>query len=146
MRTGIFLIVIVAVVVAGYFIFFNKNDNNEQKEVKQQALRISKNSDSFNVPFNKLLQNYFELKQSLVDWDSTQASKAATNVADAAEAVPYKTLHADTNVIATAKSFSDNIIAESKSLASVNGIENKRRSFNALSDALYNLIRSVQYD
>ncbi len=49
-------------------------------------------------------------------------------------------------IIATAKSFSDNVVAETRGVAGENTIEEKRRSFYTLSENLYNLLRTVQYD
>ncbi|MGN6616569.1 MAG: DUF3347 domain-containing protein [Ilyomonas sp.] len=146
MKKGLFLIMIVVIAVAVYFLFFYKSGNDKPAEVHQKPLAISKNSDSFNVPFDNMLQTYYSLKNALVNWDTVKVDEEASNLASAAAKIPYEDLKADTTVILTAKSFSDNVVNESKALVSKSNIEDKRRSFNTISDALYNLVRTVQYD
>lgn len=146
MKKGLILIAIVVIAVVGYFVFFNKSNDNQSEEVHQKPLAISKNSDTFNAPFKNMLNTYYSLENALVNWDTTKANNEASALVTAATNVPYNELQADTNVILTAKSFSDNIVTESKALASKPTIEGKRRSFNTISDALYNLIRTVKYD
>lgn len=146
MKKGLILIAVVVIAVVGYFIFFNKSNDNKKEGAHQKPLAISKNSDSFNAPFKHVLHTYYSLENALVNWDTAKADNEASALATAATKVPYNDLKADTNVILTAKSFSDNIVTESQALTTNASIAAKRRSFNTISDALYNLIRTVKYD
>lgn len=146
MKKGLAIIGAVIAVVAVYFILFYNKDEKTNDEPKQQPLTQSKNSDEFNKPFNDMLNSYFDLKNSFVDWDTAKATANANNLISLAEKVPYNSLKADTTIIATAKSFSDNVVAEAKGIAGENTIEGKRRSFYTLSENLYNLLRTVHYD
>ncbi len=145
MKKGWIALLIIAIIIAGYFIFFNKTTSTD-KEPKQQPLAQSVNSDSFNTPFNDLLNQYFILQTALVNWDTAKASACAKSLADLASKVNYSLLKADTSIIETAQNYSDTIISNAKHLQQDTSLTNKRYTFNILTDNLYNLIRTVHYD
>jgi hypothetical protein len=146
MKKGIAIIGATVIVVAVYLILFYKKNDRPNDVPKQQPLAQSKNSDEFNTPFNDMLNSYFDLKNALVDWDTAKTSAAANTLATLTQKVPYDKLKADTTIVATAKSFSDNVVAEARGIAGETTIEGKRRSFYTLSENLYNLLRTVHYD
>jgi len=146
MKKGLVIIGVTVAVIAVYFLLFYKKGDTKDPSPKQEPLAQSRNSDTFNTPFNDMLNSYFDLKNALVNWDTAKASASANNLVTLAEQVPYDNLKADTTIVATAKSFSDNVVAEAKGVASENTIEEKRHSFYTLSENLYNLIRTVHYD
>ncbi|HNP23529.1 MAG TPA: DUF3347 domain-containing protein [Panacibacter sp.] len=146
MKKGLLLIGITAIAVAVYFIFFTGGAEPLTKAPKQQPLVQGKNSDVFNKPFNEMLDSYFALKNALVEWDSVTAAKQGTTLAGLTAQVPYETLKADTTIIATAKSFSESVSAEALGISGETTLEGMRRSFYTLSENLYNLLRTVQYD
>jgi hypothetical protein len=146
MKKGLAIIGATIAVIAVYFLLFYKKSDPKETAEKQQPLAQSKNSEAFNGPFNKMLNSYFDLKTALVDWDTAKASASANNLIALAAQVPYDELKADTTIIATAKSFSESVVAEAKGVVGENIIEEKRRSFYTLSENLYNLLRTVHYD
>jgi hypothetical protein len=146
MKKGLAIIGAAVVVIAVYFLLFYKNDEKKEDVPKQQPLAQSKNVESFNKPFNEMLKSYFDLKNALVEWDTAKVSTFANTLASLSQNVPYNELKADTTIVATAKSFSDNVRAEAMGITGENNIEGKRRSFYTLSENLYNLLRTVRYD
>ncbi len=146
MRKGLLIIGFAIVAVAVYFLYFYSGDEKKDYSPKQQPLTISKKSDSFNVPFNNMLNSYFELKDALVNWDTAKANLAAVNLNETIAKVPYEILQADSSIISTAKNLAEGMIAESKAIAGDPDINEKRKSFYTLSEDLYNLARTVQYD
>jgi hypothetical protein len=146
MKKGLAIIGATVAVLAVYLLLFYKKSDPQGTADKQQPLAQSKNSDAFNTPFNKMLDSYFDLKNALVEWDTSKASASANNLITLAAQVPYNNLKADTTIVATAKSFSESVIAEAKGVVGENTIEEKRRSFYTLSENLYNLLRTVHYD
>ncbi|HRH50135.1 MAG TPA: DUF3347 domain-containing protein [Panacibacter sp.] len=145
MKKGLAIIGVAVAAIAAYF-FFNASGEKKEEEPRQQALTQSSNNDAFNKPFGEMLNSYFALQTALVDWDTAKASAAADTLAVLMGKVPYDALKADTTIIATAKSFSENITADAQGLAGDNSIEEKRHSFYTLSENLYSLIRTVHYD
>lgn len=115
-------------------------------EVKDQALRISKNSGPFNNAFAALMTDYYTMKDALVEWDTLKADQAAYTLGQKADSLPIKELKADSNIIMTARSMAASIGGEAKGFTGETTIEAKRRAFNALTDQLYTLINAVRYD
>lgn len=145
MKKGLLFFGLAIIIIAIYFLFFYEKKEKPHGN-KLEALKISKNSESFNQQFNAALQEYYALSSALVNWDSLQANKAAENLKPLITKVPYDSLQADSILIATAKNFAENIAFESEALIKATNIEEKRRHFYTISDFLYSLIRTVKYD
>ena len=144
MRKIILLIVIF--LVAGLLVYKLLADKKTvQTSAPDQALRISKNFGAFDMAFGGLMSSYFALKDALVDWDTLKADQAAVALAGMADSLPVRTLKGDSAIIQTAESLVASIDGEAKGLTGETGIEGRRRSFNMLTDELYNLVRTVQY-
>jgi hypothetical protein len=63
-----------------------------------------------------------------------------------ADSLNLQELKADSNVVITAKSFAQSISADLKGLVGEKTLENKRKSFQIVSDQLFDLARTIQYD
>ena len=113
---------------------------------KDQALRISKNSPAFNNAFDSLLDQYFTMRDALVEADSLKADRAAYLLGNQADNLPIRLLKGDSGIILTAKSVAAEISGDAKGFSGDGGLEARRKSLNVLSDELYNLIRAVHYD
>jgi hypothetical protein len=142
-----FILLIVIFIVAGLLVYKLLSDKKtSQAPTPDQALRISKNSGAFNMAFEGLMTDYFALKDALVDWDTLKADQAAYAVAAKADSLPVRLLKADSSIVKTAESLAASIDGEAKGLVGEAGIEGRRRSFDMLTEELYNLIRTVRYD
>jgi hypothetical protein len=140
-------LLIIIFIVAGLLVYRLLLDKKTSQGLPPDpALRISKNSSAFDQAFDGLMGSYFALKDALVDWDTLKADQAAQVVAAKADSLPVKTLKADSAIVLTAESLAASIDAEAKGLIGETGIEARRRSFDMLTDELYNLIRTVQFD
>ena len=141
------ILLIVVLLVAGlvtYKLVFSKEE--QKPEIKDKPLIVGKNSGAFNEAFGGLLDQYFALRDALVDWDTVKADKAAYALSQKADSLPVKLLKADTNVVATAASLAASVGGEAKGLVGEGDIAQKRKGFNMLTDELYNLIRTVRYN
>ena len=98
------------------------------------------------MAFAGLMNEYFSLKDALVDWDTVKADQAAYAIAAKADSLPVSLLKADTAIVQTARSLAVSIVGEAKGFTGETGIEARRRDFNMLTDELYNLVRTVRYD
>ncbi|HEV2355208.1 MAG TPA: DUF3347 domain-containing protein [Puia sp.] len=142
-----FVLLIVLFIVAGLLVYRLLSDKKtNQPPPPDQALHISKNSSAFNMAFEGLMDQYFDMKDALVNWDTAKADEAAYRIAAKADSLPVARLKADSAIVKTAESLAASIDAEAKGFTAETGIEGRRRSFNMLTDELYNLIRTVRYD
>jgi hypothetical protein len=113
---------------------------------KQEALSKSKNSPAFNASFTPVVDNYFHLKDNFITESipaiEIYAQKLQKNVAE----IKFAELKADPAIVETAKNINTNLAAELKTLLAEKELKGKLKSFNNVTDQIYNLIRTVQYD
>jgi Protein of unknown function (DUF3347) len=144
------IIAIVLLVLAGFVVFkffFSKADKRPD-EPKQQALSISKNSPAFNESFEKILNSYFALKAAITDYDTAKANAVSKELAVFADSLKTAEIKGDStgDIQKLADNFSGTISGSAKGLAGETDFIKKKREFQMISDALYNLTRTVKYD
>jgi len=124
--------------------------SNADKKAKvtdevQGPLNRTTNNEAFNQSFNKLLGDYYLLKDNFIAESDTMITHYAKQLMTDADSLKCDELKADSAIILTAKSSAESISGELKGLLGEKDIENKRKSFYTLSEQLYDLIRTVQY-
>ncbi len=126
------------------------NGNNDQvveNEIKKdEPLTQSKNSELFNTQFDRFLNSYFHLKDALVLTNDTMAIASAQLLKTNADSLKLDELKADKSIIEMAKGYQESISAEAAALQGEKDIEGKRKSFQVISDNLYDLVRTVRFD
>jgi len=135
---------VIAVIIV--FLACNHKEEEAKKDTSQGPLSKTANSEMFNQSFSQLMTDYYHLKDNFITESDTNINVNARKMIQDADSLPVKELHADTAIIATAKSFTEGISGELKGLIAENGIDAKRKSFQMLSLELFDLIRTVQYD
>jgi hypothetical protein len=125
--------------------WFSKKETARPAET-DMALKISKNTPVFNKAFGGLMDDYYALRDALVDWDTVKADQAAYALALKTDSLPIAQIKGDSDIINTAKSFTAMVSGDAKGLVGQGNIEQKRKGFNTLTDDLYNLVRTVRYD
>lgn len=145
MRKLVLLVVLIS--AAGLLVYKILSDKKTvQQPTPDLALRISKNTSAFNASFAGLMNDYFAIKDALVNWDTVKADQAAYVLAAKADSMPLGQLKADSDIVKTAQSLAVSISGEARGFSGETGYEGRRRSFNMLTDELYNLVRTVRYD
>jgi hypothetical protein len=145
MKKLVLLLILVALAgFVAYKLFWQKKP--VVTESKDEPLRISKNTGVFNTAFAEVLNEYYSLKDSLVDWNAPGADRQALALSQRTDSLPFKELRADSMLVLTAKSLALSVKSEAKGLIGETNIEQKRRAFNMLTDEMYNLVRTVHYD
>lgn len=135
-----------------FFAFFLLSCNSQTNKTapesapKQQALIKLVNSPVFNKSFEGLLNSYFDLKDNFVAEKDSGIAIATRAMIKAADSLQLNELKADSNIIETARTYSDGISSELKGLIGERDLLAKRKSFQMVSDQLYDLIRTVQYN
>jgi hypothetical protein len=142
-----FVLLIIVFAAAGFLAYKLLSDKEPKTTMpKDKPLSIGKNSGIFNTAFTLFLNDYFSMKDALVQWDSVKADQAAYALAAKADSLPLKQLKADSNIVLTAQSLAASVSSEAKGFLGESGLEAKRRAFNMLTDEVYNLILTVRYD
>lgn len=126
--------------------------DEEAKNPEPQApppLEKSANSAAFNASFEKMLNDYYALKDALVR--STNSIDSAVDPSGkaliaSADSLKIKELKADEAIVSTAQLFAQSVSTEAQGLLGEKNLEGKRKSFQMISDNLYNLMRTVKYD
>jgi len=151
MKKALLLIIVLVVIVLLVRPFFCSGDDkkaDKKEDVKQQPLSITENSNAFNQSFTQLLNSYYSLKDALVASDTAKASSAAHAVAKAADSLKVNEIKGDsTGVIKeTAKTFTGTLSSSAQALMAEKNINDKRKEFETIADAMWSLTRTVKYD
>ena len=112
----------------------------------QVALVKLANSPAFNQSFTEVMDAYFELKNNFIAEKDSGIAQSSRALMKAADSLKLNELKADSNLVLTARTYSEGISAELVGLLGEKDLLAKRRSFQMVSDQLYDLIRTVQYD
>jgi Cu(I)/Ag(I) efflux system membrane fusion protein len=134
-----------------FFLFrYCSSNKKEEKvtDVKPAPLTINENSGPFTQSFTRLLDSYYSLKDALVASDTVKANAASLQLALNADSLKTADIQGDTSgmIRETAQSFAMTISGSARALPAENGIENKRKELNMITDALWSLTRTVRYD
>ena len=142
---GIIVLATAAFLIDKFF-FPKTGPGNDQP--KQEALSISKNSAAFNESFEKLLNSYFALKTGLTEYDTSKANAAAKEMMVNADSLRTDEIRGDSTGVLkqTAADFAGTMSGSAKGLIGETDLTKKKREFQLISEALYNLVRTVKYD
>ena len=145
MKKGLFIILAVILCFAGYFFFAEKKNSNSVE--KTSPLAISKNSDAFNNSVQATLNEYYAMHNALVNWDSAAIVDSISNsLLTQVNNIQFKELKADTLLVHTAQNYASAIAAECAVMKKDSSIAEQRKSFYTISENLFDLLRTVEYD
>jgi hypothetical protein len=113
---------------------------------KDEPLSQSKNSVEFNDKFTNFLNSYYHLKDALVLSNDTMANNSANLLQQSGNNLNLKEIKADSSIIQMAEGFVQTISSETQALVREKDIEAKRKSFQMISDAMYDLVRTIRFD
>lgn len=123
------------------------SENTPAEEAKKdEPLTQTKNSTDFNVKFTDLLNNYYHLKDAFVLSNSDMATSSASLLVTSADGLKLDEVKADSSIVEMAKGYLQTVSSEAKALGEEKDIEAKRKSFQMISDAMYDLVRTVRFD
>ena len=125
---------------------FSGHDPKPAAEQRDQPLAIHSQSSVFGPSFNALLAAYYSLSEALADSDTLKANRSALVLQHQSDSLPFSGLQGDSSVILTAKNLATSMSHEAEGFLGESSLEQKRRSFNMLTDELYNFIRAIRYD
>ena len=122
-------------------------ENQKADETKKvEPLLQSKNSPDFNDKFSNLLTSYYRLKDAFVSSNDTMAASQAKILIESAERLNLMEVKADSSIVGMANQYIGSISSEAKALVAESNLEAKRKSFQMISDNMYDLVRTVHFD
>ncbi len=133
----------------GLFIFAvacNSDDKPVIEEKPAAPLSKSKNSDVFNQSFKGLMDTYYHLKDNFITESDTMINTYAKQMQTMVDSLKLSEIKGEAGIVENAKMFTQNISNDLKNILAAKDLLTKRKSFNVLSDNVYNLIKIVQYD
>lgn len=125
------------------------NGRKDEKALeKTNPISVGGHSGPFTESFSQLLQSYYELHRSFVLSDTTRINAAATSVQLNTTKLNLSGVGGDSTgtIEETARLFTATISSSATALLAENSLPQKLREFNMISDALWNLARTVRYD
>jgi Cu(I)/Ag(I) efflux system membrane fusion protein len=120
--------------------------NPGEETKKDEPLAQSKNSSDFNTKFTNFLNNYYHLKDAFVLSNNEMAVTSANLLVASADSLDLKEVKADSSIVNMARGYVQTVSAESKALVHEKDIEARRKSFQMISDAMYDLVRTIRFD
>ena len=147
MKKVLAIIGILLLIIAGYLWYAFKGGKKGPKRPKPVALVVSKHSDAFNQSVQELLDNYYNLSEAFVNWDTIAINRYGNELKISLDSLKVDQLKADTNGIY--ESVIDplgNAKNETAAIISGASIDDKRVSLNRLSENLRLIFIIVKYD
>ena len=144
MKKVLVLIVLCLIGFASYWFFFRHKDGSSTPP--PVPLNIASKTDAFAGSFGHVMETYYKLTDAFVKSDSNLVNTAGQNFKIALDSLNFRDVKADSSLIGTANSFKQQLGENVAELLQVDSLAGKRKSFKTISDALYNLVRTVKYD
>jgi len=143
-KVALLVVLALAGVLTWWLLETKKKPKDETPE--QQPVAVSKYSPGFINAVDTVMNNYYNLSEAFVNWDSTILPQRTKALQDNLDKVPFDELKKDTTIYSTAITYVEGFRNELSSIANQGDITAKRRAFHTFSDNLYNLLRVVKYD
>jgi hypothetical protein len=141
----IIIAVLVLFLIAG-ICWFNKKKDNTNTEKKQEALRVGRHSDTFNIKTDAALQFYFEMKNAFVNADTLSVKSSCNKMIVAFDSIPVYELKRDTAGIFEAATMQINDIKiNAQSLVTQTNITEMRQDFRMVSENIYPFLKTIHY-
>ncbi len=120
--------------------------SNKPAVLPEISTGTSFHTPAFNISFKIALDGYYELKEEFIRENIPNIDTSADHLIKSIQAILLDSLKADSTIFLTAQTYTEGIQAELHGLLGEKDIIEKRKSFQMVSEQLYDLIRTIQYD
>lgn len=145
-KSVVLIIALFLISIAAYFLFFNKNSGNSSSAgTPLEPVELSPEKELTNKIADPYFNAYFNLKDALVNTDANAANEAATQLIAAGKALDFSNVEAGQAIIDNIGHYTTTIESSSNALIAEADIEAKRKEFEIISDAFWNLGQVFQY-
>ncbi|HEV7621096.1 MAG TPA: DUF3347 domain-containing protein, partial [Flavisolibacter sp.] len=143
---SIITISIILIVFVGFW-FYLKNRGTGNSQPKEKPIPESKHSKEFNSSIGTVMENYYALTESLVNWDSSGVKSHAQALKSNLDSFKLDELKKDSaGIEETASAFMNEVKNDADSIRLNNSILLQRQALNNMTQNLYDFLRSVKYD
>ena len=127
--------------------FVVKKQFDEPQVDETRPIVMTGSSAEFTRSYDTLLFAYYALKDALVESNATKADAAAAKLKMAADSLQLNEMDSDSTglIRETARNYIGTINVSVDALQQEKELEAKRKEFEIISDALWSLTRTVQY-
>lgn len=138
------VIILAIILILGWkFIFPEKRDKDGPKP---EGLVVSKHSETFNQSAGKMLDDYYMLTEALVNWDTAGVNKYAAGLKTSIDSLRVPEMQKDSAIYPTVVGQWEIVKTEIAGLLADESLQEKRESFNMLSQQMFDLLRVIKYD
>ena len=130
--------------IAILFLFLVGCNSTDKKPAEEKV--ESQHSPAFNKSFDVMMNDYYALSESFVNWDSNAVKTKTSALENSLRALSLDDLKGDTATYATANETAKNAAATAGDIAKAGDITSSRRGFHALTQNIFDLLRAVKYD
>jgi hypothetical protein len=146
MKKALLLVVVLAAALAITWLLLHSGNPAAAPAKRDAPLAVAANNSVCTRTFNAMMENYYQLSDAFVNWDTLAIRQNANKLAASVDSLKLDQLKGDTAIVETAMNLAESVKGEITGLNGETSIEQKRREFYMISDILYNLIRTVRYD
>lgn len=133
--------------IAGYYWYMFSKSGGGHSGPKQEALKLKKHSDTFNLSVNAAMDAYFEMSAAFVDADTAKAKMAAAKFVKLLDTIPLAELKKDTaNIYETAMGTFDGIKGNAADILVQTDLQEMRKDFSMVSENLYPFFKIINYE
>lgn len=140
----------IILLLAGFVRYFilgsGGGSSTRNNDPKPLPLAVSKHSDLFNRSMESVLAAYYSLSGSLPGGDAAVINSNGRVLQAALDSFLIKELQVDTIIYQTALQPYENTRAEVAAIIADPSLDEKKSSFNILSNELFSLLSTVRYD
>jgi hypothetical protein len=143
MKKALLVVAVASVVVVITYKFLNKGEQVDAPKTDPIEVAIS---GEVTTNISSVLEAYFDVRDAFVASDTITVVSASKKLDDKLAGLKLEEVSSDAAVLETAKQYQQTVQAENSNIQSLTGLEAKRKSFQAASDALFDLLRVVRYN
>lgn len=137
MKKGLFIIGGATIAIAAFFLLMNKKENAVPENNSEKAATIT-HSDIFNSTTASMLQDYYTLKNFLVEWDTAAIKPAIASLVKGLDNLVTDSTSKGITALNKAKEHAQTVLTAAD-------LESQRKAFNSLSLSLYTFLEEEQY-
>jgi len=130
----------------GLFCIVLASCNNSNSEKQEDNKLPSKHSKDFNDSLDAVMQDYYALTESFVNWDSGGVERNAGTLKKKLNNFSLEEIKKDSTVAPKAAQALFDMNMKSEAIALQGNLTAKRQMFDSLTQLLYSFLQDVQYD